>query len=148
MILDIPAHIAAPADEAYKCYSIGANRAAILLARSVIEASAKEMGVIKGVLAAKIDKLAEEGHVRSLIADAAHEIRHVGNDMAHGDFAVDDIDSEDSQETLDFMEDFLRELLELPTRVAKRRAKRTQVDDAEPAEDEAPSGDDTTSISV
>lgn len=124
MILDIPPHIASPADEAYKCHSIGADRAAILLARSVIEASAKESGVTKGSLAAKIDKLAEEGHVRKLIASAAHEIRHVGNEMAHGDFATADITSIDAQDTLDFMEDFLRELFEIPTRVAKRRAKR------------------------
>lgn len=125
VILDIPQHIANPADEAYKCHSIGADRAATLLARAVIEASAKEKGISKGTLADKIDKLAEQGHVRQLLADAAHEVRHIGNDMAHGDFAVADITSDDAQDALDFMEDFLRELFELPTRVAKRRAKRT-----------------------
>lgn len=125
VILDIPQHIAEPADEAYKCESIGAHRASILLARSVIEASAKEKGVTKGNLASKIDELAKQGHVRGLIADAAHEIRHVGNDMAHGDFATTPISQNDAQETLDFMEDFLRELFELPTRVARRRERRT-----------------------
>ena len=120
-----PKHIADPADEAFKCHSIGADRAAILLARSVIEASAKEKNVKKGNLAEKIDRLAEEGHVRLLISEVAHEIRLLGNDMAHGDFATTEITSMDAQETLDFMEDFLRELFELPTRVAKRRAQRS-----------------------
>jgi hypothetical protein len=36
---DVPEHIAAAAQEAYRCRSIGAQRAAVLLARAVIEAT-------------------------------------------------------------------------------------------------------------
>lgn len=122
---DIPSHISAPASEAFMCFSIGAYRAAVLLARAVIEASAKEKGVTTGSLYEKIDKLAEQMHVRSMLADAAHEVRLAGNDMAHGDFATAEIPEEDAEELLGFMEDFLRELFELPTRVQRRKNRRS-----------------------
>lgn len=121
---DIPDHIAAPASEAFECFSIGAHRAAVLLARAVIEASAKDKGVTTGNLNTKIDKLAEQGAIRSLLAEAAHEVRLAGNDMAHGDFATSEITKDDADELLGFMEDFLREMFEIPTRIDRRKAKR------------------------
>lgn len=121
---DIPPEIAAPANEAFECFSIGAYRSAVLMARSVLEASAKIKGVTAGNLFAKIDKLAEQQHIRTLIAEAAHEVRLAGNDMAHGDFATADIAKDDAEELLEFMEDFLKELFETPTRIARRKQKR------------------------
>lgn len=95
-----------------------------MLARAVIEASAKDRGVTSGNLFNKIDKLVEKGHVRKMMADAAHEVRMAGNDMAHGDFATEAITEEDADEILGFMEDFLREMFELPTRVQRRKDRR------------------------
>lgn len=66
----------------------------------------------------------EGGHVRQLLADAAHEVRDAGNDMAHGDFATAQITEVDSEEILGLMEDFLAEMFALETRVARRKAKR------------------------
>ena len=46
---DVPSEIAAAASEAYRGRMVAnANRAAILLARSVIEATAKDKGITKG----------------------------------------------------------------------------------------------------
>lgn len=125
--LDIPEHIAKPASEAFECFSIGAYRASVLMARSVIEASAKEMGVTSGNLVTKIDKLAEQGDIRTLLADAAHEVRLTGNDMAHGDFATTEITLEDADDLLGLMEDFLREIFELPTRIERRQRKNRSI---------------------
>ncbi len=47
---DVPDHIADAATEAVRCHSINAFRASILLARSVIEATAKEKGITSGRL--------------------------------------------------------------------------------------------------
>lgn len=121
---DIPEHIAPAASEAFKCYSIGAYRGAVMLARAVIEASAKDKGVTKGTLFSKIDELVAQGHVRKMMAEAAHEVRMAGNDMAHGDFATEAITEEDADEILGFMEDFLREMFEIPTRVKRRKERR------------------------
>ncbi len=86
---EVPEHIADAASEAYACFSIRSYRAAILMARSVLEATAKDKGVEKGNLASKIDALADKGVISPQIKDEAHEIRYLGNDMAHGDFAKD-----------------------------------------------------------
>lgn len=120
---DVPEYIADAASEAYSCFSIRAYRAAILMARSVVEAVAKDKGITKGLLANKIDALAEANHIRPLIQQSAHEIRHLGNDMAHGDF-VEPTAAEDAEDMLDFMSVVLAEVYQLPAQVNARQATR------------------------
>jgi len=94
------------------------------MARAVIEASAKENGITTGNLRDKIDELASGGFIRSLVADAAHEVRFLGNDMAHGDFATSQITRDDADEVLELMDAFLTELFALPTKIERRKQKR------------------------
>lgn len=110
---DVPDEIAQPASEAFKCASIQAYRAAVLMARSVLEASAKAKGVTTGNLLAKIDKLAENGEIRTKVAAAAHGVRMLGNDMAHGDFATTDVTKEDADVVLRILDLFLTELFQV-----------------------------------
>lgn len=120
---DVPQHIAEAATEATKCLSLGCYRAAGSLARAVVEATAKEKGITSGVLQAKIDELANQGHIRKDVQEAAHEIRHFGNGMAHGDF-VEPVTEEDAEEVVGLMEELLEEVFQAPARLAKRKAKR------------------------
>jgi hypothetical protein len=120
---DVPEHIASAASEAFVCHTVGAYRGAGALARAVVEASAKELGVRSGNLNSKIDELHRRGLVRENIKDAAHEVRHLGNDVAHGDFA-DPTTAEESEEVLGLMEELLDELFQSPARVLRRRTKR------------------------
>lgn len=120
---DVPDHIAQAAGEAVACHSVDANRAAILMARTVIEATAKEKGVTSGNLVAKIDKLKDQSLIRPDIAEAAHEIRLIGNDMAHGD-NLEGVTSEEAEEILELMAEVLAEVFQGPARLAARRAKR------------------------
>lgn len=118
---DVPELIAAAATEAHECFSIGAHRAALILARAVIEAAAKEKGATRGTLAAKIDALHEEGVIRGVIKDAAHDVRDSGNEMAHGDF-VTDVTKEDAEEVLFLMGKVLDDVFQTPAMTAKRQA--------------------------
>jgi uncharacterized protein DUF4145 len=120
---DVPDHIAAAASEAYRCYSIQAYRAAVLLARSVIEATAKEKGIDKGALAVKIDLMQQQNLIREYVKDAAHEVRFLGNEMAHGDF-VTPVDEAEAELTLTLMDEVLNEVFQAPERVAAARAAR------------------------
>lgn len=122
---DVPPHISSTADEAFKCKSIEAHRAAILMARSVIEATCKDKGVIKGQLASKIDQLAEQGLLRPHTQEAAHELRFLGNDMAHGDF-VSPVDAHDAEEVLTVMSEILDEVYQGPARILRMRKKRQE----------------------
>jgi hypothetical protein len=57
---------------------VGALRGAIMLARAVIEATAKDKGVTNGSLSQKIDRLHERGCIRTYLRDGAHEVRYQG----------------------------------------------------------------------
>lgn len=92
----IPDGVAGFFREAHDAFSIGAHRAVLLLVRSVIEATAKDRGILKGELVAKINKLFEAGEIRKGTKDMAHALRILGNDMAHGD-----IDAVPTQEDAD-----------------------------------------------
>lgn len=129
---DVPIHIAEAASEAYQCHSINAFRASTLLARSVIEATAKEKGITKGLLITKIDELEKQGFIRPHVRDAAHEVRHFGNDMAHGDF-VEPVAAEESEEILSLMAEVLNEVFQSPAKIERLKAKRI-ARKADPAE--------------
>jgi hypothetical protein len=89
----------------------------------VIEATAKDKGIIKGTLEAKVDKMHDDGLVRELVKEQAHEVRHLGNDMAHGDF-VDPVSEEEADETLQLMSEVLDEVYQAPARLEARRQAR------------------------
>jgi hypothetical protein len=121
---DVPVHIATAAKEAHSSASIGSVMTPILMARTVVEATAKEKGITSGFLVAKIDALATAGFIRNDTKDAAHEIRHFGNDMAHGD--IQDLPTaNDVEEVLALMDEVLNEVFQGPARTARIKAKRT-----------------------
>ncbi|MCQ4792473.1 DUF4145 domain-containing protein [Bifidobacterium adolescentis] len=120
---DVPQHIADAASEAYACFSIRSYRAAILMARSVLEATAKDKKVTKGNLASKIDELAADGVISEQIKDEAHEIRYLGNDMAHGDF-TEPVSEEDADDMLGFLATFLNYVYQMPAAIRRRQEAR------------------------
>lgn len=119
---DVPEHISLAASEAHKGASIGNHMSAILMARTVIEASAKEKGIASGSLLNKIDELASKSLIRADTKEAAHAIREFGNDMAHGDIA-NPVHAEDAEEVLVLMDEILNELFQGPARVQAIKAK-------------------------
>lgn len=120
---DVPQHIARAAKEAHESYSIDARMAAILMARTVVEATAKEKGVTSGNLFVKIDAMQKADLIRKSTAEAAHEIRHLGNDMAHGDIS-DLPDADDAAEVLALMDEVLNEVFQGPARTQRIKDKR------------------------
>lgn len=126
---DVPSKIAETACEAWTCHAAGAHRGAVMLARAVVESTAKEKGIKNGTLNIKIDELADQGLIRKVVAEQAHEIRHLGNSTAHGDLD-DAVTPEDSEEVLNLMAEVLNEVWQAPARsrrLAKaRKAKKAQ----------------------
>lgn len=114
---DVPSHIADAATEAFECHSYGHYRAAILLARSVIEATAKEKGITSGNLQSKIQEMERQHLIRPNIEAMAHGIRGYGNEMAHGDF-VAPVSAEESALVIQLMGEILDEVYQSPARLA------------------------------
>ena len=122
---DVPSEIASAADEAYRCHSIGAHRAAVLMARGVIEAVAKGAGIDTGKLYSKIEAMEEARLIRPIIRESAHEVRHLGNEVAHGDFETSVISKDDAADVLEIMDDVIDEVLVVAARAERRKARRT-----------------------
>lgn len=120
---DVPEHIAQAATEATLCLSVGAYRAVGSLARAVIEATAKDKNAGGKDLAKRIDALRDADHIRIHTKEQAHEIRHFGNDMAHGDF-IDPVAQEEAEEVIELMAEVLDEVYQSPARLEKRKAAR------------------------
>jgi hypothetical protein len=119
---DVPKHIAEAAGEAHKSRSINNLKSAILMARTVVEATAKAKGVATGSLFSKIDEMAAQGIVQELTKQTAHAIRTFGNDMAHGDIEAP-VQAEDADLVLGFMDALLGEVFQTPAKLAALQAR-------------------------
>lgn len=120
---DVPHPVDAAASEAWACYSIAQYRASVLMARAVVEAAAKQKGFTDGALVSKIDALYKAEIIGKGVKEAAHEIRFIGNEMAHGDF-VNEITEEECSDVLVFLEELLTEMYQRPARLSAFREKR------------------------
>jgi len=103
--------------------AVKAYRGAVLLARSVIESSAKDKGMTTGTLVTKIDAMHEARLIREDIRDGAHEVRFLANDAAHGDFA-EPVPQTHVELILTLIDEVLEAVYQSPARVARRRAAR------------------------
>lgn len=121
---DVPAGIDEAAGESIAALAIGAYKAAVLMCRAVIEATAKDHEITKGTLYEKITKLEERRVITPATADAAHEIRHLGNDMAHGDFATTSVTEAEAGEVVEITEALLAEVYQRPARIARMKQRR------------------------
>ncbi|GAA4283674.1 hypothetical protein GCM10022261_12050 [Brevibacterium daeguense] len=110
-----PEHIEQAAVEAHSGRHYGNYMSAILMARTVIEATAKhlEKDKAKGNLFEKIDMLLESGHITKRTAEFAHAIRQIGNDMAHGDIS-EPVEAIDAEQSLRLMDEVLADAFEYP----------------------------------
>ncbi|MFF7249879.1 DUF4145 domain-containing protein [Embleya sp. NPDC008237] len=120
----VPERIAEVASEAHGCLSVGHHRAAVALARAVVESTAKAKGIDTGPLVKKIDKLYEQGLIYEHVKDAAHEVREGGNEIAHGDLVDDPIGAEESAAIVELMDMVLDGVFIAPGKTAAQRAAR------------------------
>ncbi|MEV7150490.1 DUF4145 domain-containing protein [Streptomyces sp. NPDC093084] len=123
---DVPEIIGDMATEAHTCRDIGAHRAAVALARAVVEATAKAKGITTGSLEKKIDALFDQRFIREHVRDAAHEVRFGGNEVAHGDLVSEPVDGATATEILGLMDEILEEVFQSPARVARRKQQRLE----------------------
>lgn len=120
---DVPEFIASAASEAYSCASISMYRAAVLMARTALEATAKDKGITEGTLCGKIKEMAKKHIITDQLADEADEIRLLGNDMAHGDLSTP-VTMDDSTDILGFLDSVLDYVYQQPKAILRRQELR------------------------
>lgn len=119
----IPKDILDDYEEALKCQSIKANRAACAMFRRALQSALIQLGAdSKLELIKQIESLSA---LPSDVKDWAHQIRIFGNWGAHPDKDnLKDVDESDATETHDFMSKFLLYVFIMPEKVKLSRQKR------------------------
>ncbi|MGW3157046.1 DUF4145 domain-containing protein [Streptomyces sp. NPDC001089] len=120
----VPKAIAAVAGEAHSSLRVGNVQAAVLMARTTVEATAKAKGITSGNLVAKIDALYAQRLIYEHVRDAAHEVRFAGNDAAHGDLVDDPISAEEAESIVELMDMLLEGVFIAPAKTAAQAAAR------------------------
>jgi hypothetical protein len=123
---DVPTPIAATANEAHLCLGAGSPRGAVALARAIVESVAKDKGIKAANLELKIVGLHQENYISDAMAEAAHEIRFAGNEVAHGDLVAEPLSIQDADEIISLMDTILERVYQEPAKVERIRAKREE----------------------
>lgn len=116
------------ASEAYKCFSIGAYRATVITARSVLEAiatkkissPADDRGRDKG-LKEKLKNLVDEGVISSQLGDYASVIKDIGDGSTHNIF--EPVTKNEASYILDFLDMIIDEVYQRNAKLKKLAVK-------------------------
>ena len=135
---NVPDVVASIANEVHKCWEIGANRAAVVLARSAVESivADQEGTPSKKKLYERIEDLKKEGKITSRTAEAATAIRLCGNDYVHN--VLEPVDGEYAEIVIQILDSVIDDLYSNPFLVsqaiayAERRKKAQQEEHNEP----------------
>jgi hypothetical protein len=117
---DVPDDVAADAREAHRCFSVGAHRAAVVMARRAMQSAALENGAPDQPLVEQIDWLEGQRLITPQMREVAHAIRLAGNVGAHPDRdGLRDVGEPDAQAVIEFLDDFLKYVYEIPARLQR-----------------------------
>lgn len=119
---NVPTGIASIASEVHKCLEIGANRAAVILARSAVEGivADQEETSSKKKLYERIDGLRKTGKITSRTADAATAIRLCGNDYVHN--VLEPVDRGYAEIVIQILDSIIDDLYSNPSLVSQAMA--------------------------
>lgn len=109
-------------DEAKRCFTVSAWRAAAVMARRAMQSAAVEKGAKKDRLADQIAELASQGKITVELKEWADAVRLVGNDAAHP--GSDPISQKDADEVLKLTEQFLHVLYVTPAIAKQLRTRK------------------------
>ena len=112
---DLPPEIEKDRLEAWACLHGGSFRAAVIMARAAVQRGVRALDADGGNLAAEIDSLVGQGKITTELKEWAHAVRLDGNDAAHPD-TLGEVTRNDAEESLEFMDAFLRLAVAMPAR--------------------------------
>jgi len=134
---DTPADIKAEYDEALKCFSAGAFRAASAMARSVLEKILKANGYNERDLYNKIEAAAKDG----LLTDsrrkrAQDDVKSLGNDVLHDTWIQ--IPEADATKALHYAQRIMEDFYDNRTEVLAVLAQKNRLNQSAPSGTQAP----------
>ncbi len=97
--------------------------AAVVMARSALQAALRDQGASGDNLKKDIDGLAEKGVLPPVMRDWSHQIRQLGNKSAHPDPEQEPPSGQDAQDLASFLDFFLECSYSLPHRIQQYRGR-------------------------
>lgn len=111
--------------EGIKCFYINANKAAATMFRRSLQQIMIDKGASGKRLVDQINDLRNKRIITDDLADWANEIRFLGNDGAHPvDDGLDEIDSEEINQIIEFINGLFQYIYVMPAKVAQSRLRR------------------------
>jgi len=97
--------------------------AAVMMARSSLQAALREQNAEGRNLKQEIDDLAKKGILPLIIQDWAHNVRELGNESAHPKSDQEATDPKDAKDIVNFLDFLLEYLYTLPKKIKDYQAR-------------------------
>jgi len=108
-------------EEAHLCFAVGAYRGCLLLCRMALEDMQREQGV------SGLNELMDKGIISPLLYRQAQEVRLWGNMVTHESLLPEDIQKDDAEQLLVYLEAILDAIYVQPKRLSTFTQKREQL---------------------
>lgn len=105
--------------------------AAALMARSALQVITRDKGATGNTLYEEIESLATSGVLSPTIKDWSHEVRELGNPVAHANPDDDETSAEDAEDIVKFLDFLLKYLYDLPKQINDYRSRRNPQEEDE-----------------
>jgi len=124
----LPQDIEADRLEAWSCFHADNFKAAIIMGRSAIQRATRSLDANGPNLNADLQFLRDEGVITEHVRSLGDAVRIAGNEAAHPS-ELSQIDVDEAQDSLEFMDAFLEHAIALPARQkAKENARSSATD--------------------
>jgi Domain of unknown function (DUF4145) len=111
--------------EAFKCRSVDAYKATVVMCRRALQASCQQFKVEGKKLIDQIDDLATKGRITGALRQMAHDIRKLGNDGAHPDEdGLGDVIQGDAEDIIEFTRQYFEHVYVMPAKSEAFRKRR------------------------
>lgn len=97
--------------------------AAVVMARSALQATMRDKGATGRDLYSEIEDLATKGIITNVIKDWAHEVRKLATPSAHPQPDDDEVSLEDAQDIVRFLDSLLENVYDIPSDIEKYRKR-------------------------
>ena len=109
--------------------------AAVLMARSTLQAALRDKQAEGKKLQQEIDDFAEKGELPPIMKDWADNVRELGNTSAHPKPGEDPTDPQDARDIVQFLDFFLEYFYTLPHRIQEYRRRENDAERQGKADD-------------
>lgn len=109
--------------QAHNALNRGDYDAAVVMARSAVQAIMRNKNAKKGDLYHEINDLVGRGVIPNIVGELAHEVRELARPSAHPTEGEEPIDSKDANEIVEFLDVLLEYTYDLPYKINERREK-------------------------